>query len=82
LAMCKESYSVSSLRCAINRASKRAKVPAWTAMQLRHSAATEAREAFGLDAAQARLGHKSADITQVYATVSERHAMQVALALG
>jgi integrase len=82
LAMCKECYSVSSLRCAIKRAGKRAKVPAWTTMQLRHTAATEAREAFGLDAAQARLGHKSADITQVYASVSQKHAERVAIALG
>jgi len=82
LAMCKESYSVSSLRCAVQRACRRAKVPLWSPMQLRHTAATEAREAFGLDAAQARLGHKSADITQVYASVSDKHAMQVAAALG
>jgi len=82
LAMCKESYSVSSLGCGIKRAAKRAKVPAWTTMQLRHTAATEAREAFGLDAAQARLGHKSADITQVYASVTQKRAMQVAVALG
>ena len=80
--MCKESYSVSSLRCAIRRACKRARVPVWTAMQLRHTAATEAREAFGLDAAQARLGHRSADITQVYASVSQKHAERVAVALG
>ena len=82
LAMCKDSYSVSSLRCAIMRACKRASVPVWFAMQLRHTAATEAREAFGLDAAQARLGHKSADITQVYASVSQKHAERVAVALG
>jgi len=82
LAMCKEHYSVSSLRCAIKRACKRAKVPVWTAMQLRHTAATEAREAFGLDAAQARLGHRTAQITQVYASLSERRAAEVATALG
>jgi integrase len=82
LAMCKEHYSVSSLRCAIKRACKRAKVPVWTAMQLRHTAATEAREAFGLDAAQARLGHRTAHITQVYASLSEKRAAEVATALG
>ena len=80
--MCKSFYSVSSLRCAIMRACKRAKVPVWFAMQLRHSAAIEAREAFGLDAAQARLGHRTAQITQVYASLSEKRAAEVAQALG
>ena len=82
LAMCKDHYSVSSVRCAIKRALKRAQAADWTTMQLRHTAATEAREAFGLDAAQARLGHKSANITQVYAGVSQKHAERVAVALG
>jgi integrase len=82
LAMCKDHYSVSSLRCAIKRAGERANVPAWTTMQLRHTAATEAREALGLDAAQARLGHKSAHITQMYASLSEKRAAEVAVALG
>ena len=39
----------------------------WSPNQLRHSAATEIRRRFGLEAAQTVLGHASADITQVYA---------------
>ena len=44
-------------------------------LQLRHAAGTEARSAGGgLDAAQVRLGHKNANITQVYAEVSREKA--------
>ena len=40
---------------------------AWHPNQLRHSAATEIRRRFGLEAAQTVLGHARADVTQVYA---------------
>lgn len=39
----------------------------WRPHQLRHTAATEIRAKFGLEAAQTVLGHAKADITQVYA---------------
>ncbi len=39
----------------------------WFPNQLRHSAATEIRKRFGLEAAQTVLGHSKADVTQVYA---------------
>ena len=39
----------------------------WAPNRLRHSAATEVRRQHGLEAAQAVLGHKSADVTQIYA---------------
>lgn len=42
-------------------------VPHWHANQLRHSAATEIRQRFGLEAAQVALGHSNADVTQIYA---------------
>jgi site-specific recombinase XerC len=42
-------------------------IPHWHANQLRHSAATEIRQRFGLEAAQVALGHSSADVTQIYA---------------
>jgi integrase len=82
--MCKPKsyYSTSSLGCAIKRACRRAGVPEWTTMQLRHNAATEAREALGLDAAQARMGHRTANITQVYASLTEKRGEEVARLLG
>jgi integrase len=42
-------------------------IPEWHPNQLRHSAATEIRRKFGLEAAQTVLGHAKADITEVYA---------------
>lgn len=82
--MCKpgDHYRTSSLCCAIKRACRRAEVPEWTTMQLRHLAGTEAREQLGLDAAQARLGHRQANVTQVYAAVTDRRKKEVARLLG
>jgi len=42
-------------------------MPRWSPNRLRHTAATEIRKRFGLEAAQVTLGHAAADITQVYA---------------
>ena len=39
----------------------------WAPNRLRHSAATAVRQQHGLEAAQAVLGHASADVTQIYA---------------
>jgi integrase len=39
----------------------------WHPNQLRHTAATEIRRQFGLEAAQVTLGHSKMDVTQVYA---------------
>jgi integrase len=75
-------YRTSSLGCAIKRACRRAKVADWSTMQLRHNAGTEARETLGLDAAQARLGHRQANVTQVYAAVTDRQKREVAKLLG
>lgn len=75
-------YRTSSLWCAIQRAARRASVPEWATMQLRHNAATEAREHLGLDAAQARLGHATARITEVYAELRQERAAEVASLLG
>ena len=39
----------------------------WAPNRLRHTAATELRKQFGLEAAQIILGHSNADVTQIYA---------------
>jgi integrase len=78
----KTHYTTTTIRRAITRACGIAKVPDWSTMRLRHNAGTEARETLGLDAAQARLGHRQADVTQVYAQVSDRQKRQVARLLG
>lgn len=62
-------YTVHTYKQALQRAQKRAGVnPLWTPHQLRHGRATQVRNAFGLEAAQAVLGHASIDATQIYAS--------------
>jgi len=39
----------------------------WSPNQLRHTAATEIRRQFGLEADQVTLGHSNANVTQIYA---------------
>ncbi|HUY33672.1 MAG TPA: site-specific integrase [Pirellulales bacterium] len=76
-------YSAASYRRAIHRAADKADakartqdttlpaeqriVPRWSPNRLRHSAATELRSKYGLEAAQVILGHSQADVTQIYA---------------
>ena len=53
----------------------------WSPNRLRHTAATEARKRYGLDAAQAILEHADAGVTQIYAerdwALAERVAREV-----
>jgi integrase len=69
-------------RQAIARAAKRAGQPHWFPLQLRHSAGTEVREQYGLEAAQVILGHSRADVTQVYAERNLKLAKEVARKIG
>jgi integrase len=62
-----EKYNRRSYRQAIVRACKKAGVPEWSPLQLRHTAATEIRAKYGVEAAQVILGHARADVTQIYA---------------
>jgi integrase len=91
-------YDVSTYRRAIHRAAdqaypppKQLKGPAltqwrrdhrWSPNQLRHARATEIRDRYGLDGAQTVLGHKHADITQVYAAVNMQRLMEIAAEVG
>jgi integrase len=52
-----ERYNRRSYRVAIVRACQRAGVPAWSPLQLRHTAATRIRAQYGLEAAKTILGH-------------------------
>lgn len=54
----------------------------WHPNQLRHSAATQIRREFGLEAAQVILGHARADVTQVYAEADRLKALDVARRVG
>jgi integrase len=54
----------------------------WHPHQLRHTKATEIRKEAGLDAARAVLGHRSPQITEVYAELDTEKAMKVMAKLG
>lgn len=54
----------------------------WAPNRLRHSAGTEIRRRFGLEAAQVALGHSSADVTQVYAERDYDKAADVMAKIG
>jgi len=78
-----DAYTVGSYRRALTRASAEAGiVPAITPNRLRHTAATRIRRKHGLDAAQAVLGHASADITQVYAELDAKRAAAIMEEMG
>jgi integrase len=76
---CHPFYSRHAYVKAICRACKLAGVPHWHPNQLRHTTATMIRAAYGLESAQAVLGHARADVTQIYA---ERDAARAAQVIG
>jgi integrase len=78
----RESYTTGSYRKAIRRACLKAGVPIWHPHQLRHTAATTIRRQFGLEAAQAVLGHNELGTTQIYAERNLEAARDVMKAIG
>ena len=66
----------------MHRACDGANVAKWSPNQLRHAAATEYRKKFGLEAAQVVLGHKTANITEIYAERNDDLAKRAARELG
>jgi integrase len=78
----KDCYAVPAYRRAIHRACERAGIPVWHPNQLRHARGTEVRKQFGLEAAQAFLGHAELGVTQVYAEVDRETALRVVREIG
>lgn len=78
----REHYSQDSYRRSIRRACEKADIPYWHPHQLRHNAATQLRAEFGLEAAQLILGHRRADVTQVYAEINRAKALDIAAKAG
>ncbi|HLD34455.1 MAG TPA: tyrosine-type recombinase/integrase, partial [Patescibacteria group bacterium] len=54
----------------------------WHPHQIRHTAGTEIRKKFGLDATRAVLGHKKIATTEYYAQLDLEKAVDVAKAIG
>ena len=73
-----EKYTPASYRRALERAAKQAGVPHWFPYQLRHTAATVVRQALGIEAVQALLGHSDISMAAHYAQLSEIRAIEAA----
>ena len=61
---------------------KAAPIEDWAPNRLRHTAGTEVRKKFGLEAAQVVLGHAQADVTQIYAEADLKLAAKVSRKIG
>jgi integrase len=58
------------------------KIPDWCPLQLRHSRATEVRKQYGLDGCQYILGHKNAQVSEVYSERDLGFAVRIARESG
>lgn len=77
-----EHFSRTTYAHAVRKACEKAGIPTWAPNQLRHTFGSEARDRFGLEAAQVLLGHTQADVTQVYAQRDLNLAAKVAEKMG
>ena len=77
-----DQYTTNAYHYAIRRACERAGIEPWSPNRLRHSAGTEIRKRYGLEAAQVILGHASADVTQVYAERDLQKAVEIMREVG
>ena len=77
-----DQYTTNAYQYAIRRACERAGIEPWSPNRLRHSAGTEIRKRYGLEAAQVILGHASADVTQVYAERDLQKAVEIMREVG
>jgi len=78
----RDAYDVFSYRRAIKYGIALAKVPPWHPHQLRHNCATRMRREFSLDVAQIILGHRTAEVTQIYAEADRAKAIDVVAKAG
>ncbi len=75
-------YTVTSYRRAIRSASLKAGVERWHPHQLRHSAATEIRRQFGLEASRIILGHEDVRTAQIYAEADRTRGIEIMRQIG
>lgn len=77
-----EKYTPSAVAHAVKRACDAGLLPRWHPHQLRHTFGRRVRKRFGLDHAQAALGHKTAALTDHYSEIEQRKILTVGEALG
>jgi integrase len=78
----KDHFTVSGFNRAIRRACEKANIPPWHTHQLRHAAALLIEREYGLDAARATLGHRTANLTAMYSGIDTEKASQVMAKIG
>jgi integrase len=67
---------------AIQRACRRAGIPAFSPHQIRHTRATMIRRRYGLEGAKAVLGHTDTKITEIYAERNVELATRIMREIG
>lgn len=77
-----ERYTRRSYRVAVVRACRKAGVPPWSPLQLRHAAATRIRARYGLEAARVILGHSKVETSQLYAERDLSQAQEIMATIG
>jgi integrase len=77
-----ERYDRRSYRQAIVRACRKAGVPPWSPLQLRHTAATTIRAKYGVEAARVILGHSRVETSQIYAERDLSRAERIMAEIG
>lgn len=75
-------FRLDSYRRSITRACEVLNISRWTPHWLRHNVATRVRDEYGIDAAQAIVGHTSPDMTARYASKLDGLATMVASKIG
>jgi integrase len=75
-------YDVNDYGQAIRRACRKAGVPVWSPLRLRHTAATLIRARSGREAAQTVLGHARPDTTLIYAERDAATARRIMAEVG
>ena len=77
-----ECFDADAINRAIRRGCEKAGIPIWHTHQLRHTAALLIEREFGLDAARAALGHRTANLTAMYSGIDVQKAAQVMAKIG
>jgi len=75
-------YVTASFRRAIHRVCKKHDIEQWSPNRIRHTASTEIRKLFGIDAARAVDGHGSTSTTEIYAELDLEKAVDVMRKVG
>jgi integrase len=78
----RDRYDVNSLQQTVRKTCRRLGLPVWTVLQIRHTRATEVRERYGVEGAQASLGNARVETAQIYAEKNHNLAMRIAREIG